>query len=536
MVPFERSYREVSLPLPASVALASTLESVDEENDCCVSGSTKSGPLKGRIVHPTLKIWGPLILSLLLLALLPPLCHDRKSSAVTKGVESRRLAEGDDTSEEDWVEYAYLESLCVSLGPWAPSTGLPDGARTSPAMVDEVLATLEEGGAESSSSDIPGISDEALVYQAVSGFVSSLPADPFEESSPISGDGGVDVARSTSQVGDEESEHYMPPQASGEVLAVHHERSGRKHYRPEDAERPEPSLSWKIAKLDWPAIESSGQPVVAAQQLRREIHPRAQHSDASRVDNIHTDPLREGASYEEPGSSSSLEPPSSFGPAPSLQPQPSAATSRAPETSPSDSGKTHPYVRIPSILPGVVPRPLNVDRIFDKRGPQSHVFLLREVREVLVTRPVLRLVDAHYLLDLAEQLANHMYNKMSTDITGEAPYKTTNLLGRRFLIFDVMYSVSVALNLNWPLQPWWRSLAERVPTEVDVSGYFKTAHPLYVSLIEDMVEALRLFKSGVRPKEEMIISIKRRLFCSKYATYYMKASCWNDWREDDKNS
>ncbi|KAL8437698.1 hypothetical protein ACSSS7_000723 [Eimeria intestinalis] len=460
----------------------------------------------------------------------------RRISAVSKGVESRRLAGREHTDEEERYEEAYLESLCLALGAWAPSEGLPGGPRASPGLVDEVLATLEEGVADSASLGITGISGDASVDPALSGFERILPASTSNLPSPISGDQGVDVFRSTLEARAAEAHYFMPPQTSGHAPAYKHEHSKRKRYRPKDAGEDEPGPSSKIPTLAPPARETIVQPLELPPQSVWEALPPAS-GDVSRFQIPSTDDLTQGVPpHEVPFPSYHAPPSSSVVPVTYWQPPSSEATSGTSDTSLTDWEKKHPYVRIPSKLPGVVPRPLNADIIFDRQGMQRHIFLLREVREILVNKPVLLREDAHYLVTLVEELANHMYHQMSTEITKVPPYKATYMLGRRFLLYDAIYSASIALEVNWPRQLWWKTLAEKVPTDVCVDEYGRHAHQYYVELLEDMVEALRLFKSGLRPPEEMIISIKRRLFGRDCTLYFFKYKCWDDWREDDKHS
>ncbi|KAL8445258.1 hypothetical protein Emag_005147 [Eimeria magna] len=524
-------------PLAASVAFAPTQESVHDANECCFSESTKKEVVKSRRVHFSAKTWGPIVLSLLLVALLAPLCYNSKTRSVEKGVESRRLAGGEDSDDEELSEFAYLEDLCASLGSWTPSEGLPEGPRTSPALVDEVLATLEEGLAESPSLDISGDSGHAPVYHAVSGFERSSPASTFEGPSPFGGDQWLDVGWSALGGGASVGGYLMPTEARLDAPALQREELGRKRHRPGGVEEEEPCSSWKTPRLDLSSGERFARPLEAPQHPNLEAPPQAASSDLSQFQVLPTEDLpQEAPPSEAPVAAHHPPTPSSSAPVNSFQAQPAAATSKIRWTFPTDAEKKHPYVRIPSMLPDVVPTPVNLKAMFSSRGPQRHTFFLREAHEILVNKPVLLQQDAQYLVQLAELLANHMYNTMSKEITRESPYKVTSLLGRRFLIYDVLYSASAALNLDWPQQAWWKTLAEKVATEVDVRDYGKHSNPFYLQLIDDMVKALRLFKSGVRPSEEMIIGIKRRLFCGKYTTYFMRASCWDDWREDDKNS
>ncbi|KAL8445259.1 hypothetical protein Emag_005148 [Eimeria magna] len=472
-------------PLAASVAFAPTQESVHDDNECCFSESTKGEVVKSRRVHFSAKTWGPIVLSLLLVALLAPLCYNSKISSVEKGVKSRRLAGGEDSDDEELSEFAYLKSLCVAVGAWEPGEGSGKDPRASPALVGEVLASLEEGMAESSSLGMPGTSGDGLVYETLTGFEGTLPAAFFGEPTPFGGDQRLDVEWSSLEGTAHAGVHSMPTETGVDASALQHEELGRKRHRPEDEDKP--CSSWKMPKLDWSPGEMFVHPFEASLLPGWVTPPQAAPSDVSQFEIPCTDPLPREVEQHEPETPSSYFPQtsSSVESSTSLHSQP-AATASTPETPRSDWDKIHPFVRVPSVLP--------------------------------------------------EQLANHMYNLMLKDISSKAPYGAVNLVGRRFLIWDALYCASLALNVPWAQEAWWKSLAEKAYPQLDVSSYSKNAHTFYVQLIDDMLGALRLFKSGERPDPALIVSIKRRLFCSDFTTYYLRTSSWDDWREDDKHT
>ncbi|KAL8437699.1 hypothetical protein ACSSS7_000724 [Eimeria intestinalis] len=410
------------------------------------------------------------------------------------------------------------------------------GQRASPGLVDEVLATLEEGVAESASLGISGISGDASVDPARSGLERILPASTSSLPSSISGEQRAAVIWSTLEGGPAAGAYLMPPQASGDAPAFELEQLSRKRHRPEHAGDEEPCPRGKTQRLEWPPHEFV-RPPEAPQQWGLELSPQAAlgHPSRIQVPSIHS--LPQGvAPHETADPSYHAGTPSTFVSVTYSQQQASPARPQTLETYLTDWEEKHPYVRIPVLVPGVVPRPLNVDKIFETSGPRRHCYLLREVREIFVNKPLIVQHDAAYLVHLAEQLANHLFNRMSTDVGHQPAFMAVNLLGRRFMVYDALYSISAALDVNWPLESWWRILAEKVPSEVDISGYFSNTHTFYIPLIEDLTKALRLFKSGLRPSEELLISIKRRLFCDKLTTYYMKERSWDAWREDDKHS
>ncbi|KAL8450080.1 hypothetical protein Emed_002662 [Eimeria media] len=425
-------------------------------------------------------------------------------------------------------------------------------------MVDEVLATLEEGVVESTSLEMPQTSPDVPIYQLLSGFEQSVHAAPFTEPSPFIGHQQLDVMWPAVQGEAPVGGYLIQPESRVDVSALQQQQGevGRKRHRPEGVGVEEPSSSWKMPRLDL----SSGQTFAPLPEAPHVpvwvVPPQTAPTDLSQFPILFTEPLPEGVSdfdledlsslfpqtpsSPQPGPSSQLQPPQPPPPPPAPPAAPAAPPTTALtsfETPQSEWEKKHPYVRIPTMLPGVVARPFDVRAITCKRGPRRHVQLLRHIREILTKHPMINQQQVNALVFLAEQLANHMHNMMLVaDMEGKSPYGTTNLLGRRVLVFDSLYSISIALNVPWPQQAWWRSLAERAYPNLDVTSYCKNAHAFYVKLIQDMLKALDLFRNGLRPAEEDLIDIKRRLFCSASTTYYLRTSSWDEWREDDKRA
>ncbi|KAL8435082.1 hypothetical protein ACSSS7_002672 [Eimeria intestinalis] len=197
----------------------------------------------------------------------------------------------------------------------------------------------------------------------------------------------------------------------------------------------------------------------------------------------------------------------------------------------------HPFVRFPTLQPGVTPRPFTPEAMGSANLPsRRHCHILLKMREML-RKFQLSQIGAHNLVYYSEDLASHAYLYMQDEIEGLSPYVASARLGRKFLAFYYLLRASQVLKQNWPSQSWWGKLVERIP-----HTYFYNwerdprASAFYARLANDLSAATAQLKSGVFPPSCVIIGLKRRLFCMPESPSIFKEKLWNPWREDDEES
>ncbi|KAL8431262.1 hypothetical protein ACSSS7_005410 [Eimeria intestinalis] len=204
---------------------------------------------------------------------------------------------------------------------------------------------------------------------------------------------------------------------------------------------------------------------------------------------------------------------------------------------PGDGGTLHPWLHVPALEPGVRTRPFSPQRMASSATYHRQADLLNNVRKLLL-QPMLNQADASGLLTYAECLVAHALRKMTAPVTSRRPTDAAEGLARRFLLFHVLHLTSKALHQAWSHEQWWKDLANAIPTNCP----YRSRQPLTsasersVRLASELSAALKLYKSGSAPRDEEVVAIMRKIFCSDESPHHFKRSAWDPWRDDDKSS
>ncbi|KAL8448555.1 hypothetical protein Emed_003735 [Eimeria media] len=215
---------------------------------------------------------------------------------------------------------------------------------------------------------------------------------------------------------------------------------------------------------------------------------------------------------------------------------PSSTEGPGPSSVPSGADTTvHPWVRVPPLKPGVKPMQFRAHRIPTVVPRPSNVPSLTRMRELLL-RSALGQQEADSLVLQAELLANHAFYHLTGPLSPTRIVDNVVALGRRLMTFRTLYLASRAVQQPWPLQQWWRDLANAIPTECPfmpgdpgMNGRSEDSAALAVRLSA----ALELYKNGNAPSDDELIFLMRQLFCSKRAPRELRRKTWDPWRKDD---
>ncbi|KAL8435081.1 hypothetical protein ACSSS7_002671 [Eimeria intestinalis] len=203
----------------------------------------------------------------------------------------------------------------------------------------------------------------------------------------------------------------------------------------------------------------------------------------------------------------------------------------------SNPSRKHPFVRLPTLKPGVQPPqfvPLLVE--MTAGSLRSHCSSLREIRRLFL-KEELNLEEARQLVSHAEDVARHAYAYMTNDLIHVSPAKAAEALSRRFMVWWTLLSASQVLGADWQNQSWWKELALKVPTRFFARhDWVPRGLDFNYRLIEDLSEALEKLKSGRPLPDELVIDLKRRIFCSPHSPSHLKIPSWDPWRDDDRTS
>ncbi|KAL8445262.1 hypothetical protein Emag_005151 [Eimeria magna] len=444
-------------------------------------------------------------------------CVGRWMSPLGKGMRRRRLsAGGEDSKDADDIENPPgspdYSDLCAELGAWNPSESPPGEPRSSPALIDAFFMSLEPNVSQEVSAQKPPSADFPFVP-----FAEELqPADlgdgaaqqPVVGSDPLSEFSPVELPRLSPKLIDEffrsighsaleqpSTSTSLSPDASA-FVAPSTEGSAKRPLDDDESNDGGGGLgpSWKVAKT---------------------------------LDNVQRAP---GATQELVASagSSSL-----------------AAAQAAPEPTPSAPAlrrrrrscplEEHPYVRLPSLAPGV--RTRQFSEHFMKSSDHTverHCGSLLRLREQL-RKPILNEAEAYLLLYYSEEAANHAYLFMQDRIDMRRPIRAANQLGRRLVTVYSLFCASQVLKQDWVSKPWWRELMSRIvheyPTKVSEHNRVAASN---VSLSIDLSAAIEKLKNGDPLPPATIVDLLRRLFCLPNSPYLFRERLWDPWRQDDE--
>ncbi|KAL8444434.1 hypothetical protein Emag_005529 [Eimeria magna] len=434
---------------------------------------------------PLLKTLGAVLLSVMLAVLLMhSLCHSSFRRSLP-GSEVRRL--GESGSEEDLdvprPDSPDFTELCHALGEWSPDSPLPGERRASLDLVEAILAGVEE-----------------------------------EEES------GNEAALSPPPV----LTFYSDPRilVSG---------AGLKRSRGEDdwdeAESPDPSPSSKIARMH--------SPTGVEQTSLQSLHPGDGETKTGQMSSVHPPTGSASDVPQDIGLLTSHRPTASSSTVPALD-EGASTSSGASELAVTlvpegHSPQAHPFVRLPPLQPGVESPQLSLELIKQADfAPHKHCFILRTMRELFL-KPELDRTDALTLVCLAQDLARYAYAGLSRDVSGLKPNRAAEYLARRFMVVWSLYAAAQTLHHDWPNLPWWQAIADNVSTRYSPLEKRRTLKPESNNcLVLDLINALEKLKSGIPVPEDVVIDLKRRIFCSPDSPSRFKTAWWDPWRDDDR--
>lgn len=194
----------------------------------------------------------------------------------------------------------------------------------------------------------------------------------------------------------------------------------------------------------------------------------------------------------------------------------------------------HPFVHLPVVEPGVVPRPWrSSDALVAMARSRCSHMLLHDIRELLL-RPSLDFVGVSALMAAAEGLVAYTVQRMAPPTVTLSPAEYVRNWGRRFLVLNAAHSATRVVGTGVP--PWWQYCVFTLLKDLESRPLKETRRCSANNRVAaHLFHALMMYKRGSAPSDNDVILIKRALFCKKSAPACFRTSEWNAWREDDKN-
>lgn len=115
------------------------------------------------------------------------------------------------------------------------------------------------------------------------------------------------------------------------------------------------------------------------------------------------------------------------------------------------------------------------------------------------------------------------------------PARLAWTLGRAFLLLDTLYCAVQVLGPNAKSAEWWPKMMEHLSplmvTSVSI-GNNRSASCKYIDICRRLLIALRTYRTGFRPSAEVVVGLKRSLFCD-LGIFKQTAVSWERWRRDE---
>ncbi|CDJ54066.1 hypothetical protein EBH_0075890 [Eimeria brunetti] len=200
-----------------------------------------------------------------------------------------------------------------------------------------------------------------------------------------------------------------------------------------------------------------------------------------------------------------------------------------------DDVQSHPYVRLPVLEKGVVPKSIQISRLFSqRRRGSSFYFYLLGMRDLLA-RKTLTQHGADLLVQFVEDLVRVSYRRAQRSNRHPFPIRVVEYLGEYFIAFDAIVCAIELLGECMQLPLWWEQFTAGfnidyslpfLPTGGNRKSRFLT------DLARRLAAALKIYKTGRRPPLREVISLKKLLFCHPLGQHQFKHDKWDPWRHD----
>lgn len=196
------------------------------------------------------------------------------------------------------------------------------------------------------------------------------------------------------------------------------------------------------------------------------------------------------------------------------------------------AGAVHPFIRLPPLDAGVVPREwVSPCHFVARRVGFPRQVLMNRIRELLL-EPSLNAAALERLMMSTEQLAVFARSGLYRDTSARHPTDAVRSWGRRFMVLNLLHSSFRAVGRPPPL--WWQEVANAVVGNCDFSLATREAGQSFtLTLAQMLAAALLQYQHGGAPTDEEALQIKRMLLCEPMSSSVFRGAEWEPWRDDD---
>ncbi|CDJ61715.1 hypothetical protein, conserved [Eimeria maxima] len=222
-------------------------------------------------------------------------------------------------------------------------------------------------------------------------------------------------------------------------------------------------------------------------------------------------------------------------------------------TPPSAEVMTHPYVRLPVLEAGVVPRDIDTSRLFSSHGLEKPRFChalerplfshaldkplaaeLHKMRKLFVKK-TLNQEDADNLIASVETLTSIMWARAQRRHRDFRPFAIAGLYAINFLAFDSLVCAMQLLGDSLKVHLWWNNFVDAFDFRLHLKMLQDSgAGPggFCRRLAKRLAPVLLVYKAGNRADLAEVLALKRLVFCSQDRPKYFKSPEWTPWQRD----
>lgn len=198
---------------------------------------------------------------------------------------------------------------------------------------------------------------------------------------------------------------------------------------------------------------------------------------------------------------------------------------------------SHPHVRYPVLDNDVVIRRISVDSIFisDRAKMAPHFFLLGIKK--LFDLKVLDQQAVNTLMSLVEGLIGSVWHYAQRRHRSNRPVFVAEVVAVYFLAFDAIVCTIQLLGDSMDVSSWWKKFI--AVFNLDASALLPSisnrVSVVNRRLVRRLVDAIHIYKTGMRPPPGDVIALKNSIFCSPVAPSVFKDRKWDPWRENTES-
>ncbi|CDJ32513.1 uncharacterized protein EMH_0044790 [Eimeria mitis] len=194
---------------------------------------------------------------------------------------------------------------------------------------------------------------------------------------------------------------------------------------------------------------------------------------------------------------------------------------------------SHPYVRLPVLEEGVVPRLLNTSILFyPKPDFMPPYFCLNDLRQ-LFARKTLNQRDADALVSALEELINMIWFQAQCEHKDIRPATIAGTYSVLFLAFDSLACAIQLFGDRMQLPLWWDRFVGVIDTRLKLDSPIMSGQGgMCRRLTKRLAAALSVYKTGQRPPLTEVVALKKLVFCSRDRPGMFRRLEWDPWRLD----